>query len=55
VSPRKPVDDEPVWRALADPTRRALLDALRAGPRTTGSLAADFPTTRSAVTCRSGR
>jgi DNA-binding transcriptional ArsR family regulator len=28
-----------VWRALADPTRRALLDLLRTGPRTTGDLA----------------
>jgi len=27
-----------VWRALADPTRRALLDELRDGPRTTGDL-----------------
>lgn len=31
---------EAVWRALADPTRRALLDALRDGPRTTGDLVA---------------
>lgn len=28
-----------VWRALADPTRRTLLDELRGGPRTTGDLA----------------
>lgn len=27
-----------VWKALADPTRRQLLDALRLGPRTTGDL-----------------
>lgn len=27
-----------VWRALADPTRRGILDELRHGPRTTGSL-----------------
>ncbi len=27
-----------VWRALADPTRRGLLDELRDGPRTTGDL-----------------
>lgn len=28
----------PVWKALADPTRRALLDAVKDGPRTTGQL-----------------
>lgn len=32
-----------VWRALADPTRRDLLDGLRTGPRTTGELAARTP------------
>jgi DNA-binding transcriptional ArsR family regulator len=35
-------DDEPVWRALANATRRALLDALREGPLTTGELAERF-------------
>src|SRR4051794_37142400 len=39
-----------IWRALADPTRRALLDLLRDGPRTTGQLAEAFPdVTRFAV------
>lgn len=39
-----------IWRALADPTRRSLLDLLRAGPRTTGDLAAAYPdVTRYAV------
>jgi uncharacterized protein YndB with AHSA1/START domain/DNA-binding transcriptional ArsR family regulator len=33
----------PIWKALADPTRRRLLDLLRDGPRTTGALAAAFP------------
>ncbi|MEM9374434.1 MAG: helix-turn-helix domain-containing protein [Planctomycetota bacterium] len=28
-----------VWKALSDPTRRALLDAVKDGPRTTGQLA----------------
>ncbi|MCS7476598.1 ArsR/SmtB family transcription factor [Umezawaea endophytica] len=31
-------DDDLVWRALANPLRRAILDVLRAGPRTTGEL-----------------
>jgi DNA-binding transcriptional ArsR family regulator len=34
---------EAVWKALANPQRRALLDALRAGPRTTGELAESLP------------
>ncbi len=32
-----------IWRALANPSRRRLLDALRSGPRTTGDLAAALP------------
>lgn len=32
-----------VWRALADPTRRRILDLLRTEPRTTGALVAAFP------------
>jgi DNA-binding transcriptional ArsR family regulator len=34
---------ERVWKALSDPTRRKVLDLLRGGPRTTGDLAAGFP------------
>ena len=42
--------NDDVWRALADPTRRAILDLLRDGPRTTGALAEAFPgVTRFAV------
>lgn len=42
--------EEPaVWRALADPTRRRILDVLRTGPRTTGELAAGFPISRIAI------
>lgn len=35
--------DGAVWKALANPQRRALLDFLRDGPRTTGELAAAVP------------
>ncbi len=34
---------------LADPTRRAVLERLRAGPRTVGEIAADMPVSRPAV------
>jgi DNA-binding transcriptional ArsR family regulator len=40
---------DPLWRALADPTRREILDLLRQRPRTTGELADAFPTSRFAV------
>lgn len=32
-----------VWKALSDPTRRAILDLLRDGPRTTTELVQAFP------------
>ncbi len=35
-------EDILVWKALADPTRRALLDSLREAPQTTGALSAIF-------------
>lgn len=44
--PRQTSDAESlelVWRALANPVRRTMLDRLRHGPETTGSLAAEFP------------
>ena len=31
-----------IWKALADPTRRAMLQVLREGPRTTGALCRRF-------------
>jgi DNA-binding transcriptional ArsR family regulator len=34
---------DPVWKALSDPTRRAMLDMLRDGPRTTTELVDSFP------------
>lgn len=33
-----------VFRALADPTRREILEMLRNGPRTSGEIAEKFPT-----------
>jgi DNA-binding transcriptional ArsR family regulator len=38
-----------VFRAIADPTRRAILDRLRAGPANAGELAADFRQSRPAI------
>ncbi|HEY6353423.1 MAG TPA: metalloregulator ArsR/SmtB family transcription factor, partial [Burkholderiaceae bacterium] len=38
-----------VFRAIADPTRRSILDRLRAGPARAGALAADFHTSRPAI------
>ena len=35
--------------ALADPTRRAVLESLRAGPRSVGDIAAAVPVSRPAV------
>lgn len=41
---RKKLHDlDPVWKALADPTRREILDLLREGPRTTNEIVAQFP------------
>jgi len=34
---------DPVWKALSDPTRRAILDLLRHGPRTTTAIVEAFP------------
>src|SRR6516165_535124 len=42
-------DTAPLWRALADPTRRRILDLLRERPRVTGEIAAQFPVSRIAV------
>jgi DNA-binding transcriptional ArsR family regulator/uncharacterized protein YndB with AHSA1/START domain len=47
---RGPEDDTArLWRALADPTRRRILDLLRERPRITGEIAAQFPVSRIAV------
>jgi DNA-binding transcriptional ArsR family regulator/uncharacterized protein YndB with AHSA1/START domain len=41
--------DERLWGALADPTRRRILDMLRERPRTTGQISAAFPQSRYAI------
>lgn len=38
-----------VYRAIADPTRRAILDRLRVGPAPVNTLAADFLQSRPAI------
>ncbi|PCJ51592.1 MAG: transcriptional regulator [Planctomycetota bacterium] len=40
---------DPIWRALADPTRRSVLDLLALGPMQTGHLVVQFP-----ELCRTG-
>ncbi len=47
--PKLAKSDDRVWKALADPTRRRLLDGLREGPRTTGNLASGFEMSRFGV------
>src|SRR5579859_2751861 len=42
-------DTGPLWRALADPTRRRILDLLRERPLITGEIAARFAVSRIAV------
>jgi DNA-binding transcriptional ArsR family regulator len=43
-------DMDPVWKALSDPTRRAILDLLRKGSKTTTEIVSAFPAmTRHAV------
>src|SRR5215470_11266072 len=46
---RSETDAGLLWRALADPTRRRILDLLRERPRVTGEIAAQFPVSRIAV------
>jgi DNA-binding transcriptional ArsR family regulator len=41
--------DNDVFRAIAEPTRRAILDRLRAGPAPVNALAADFEQSRPAI------
>ena len=41
-----PQPPDAIWKALADSTRRGILDTLRTGPQTTGALAERFPISR---------
>ena len=36
-------DLDHIWKALSDPTRRAILDILRSGPQTTTAIVERFP------------
>jgi DNA-binding transcriptional ArsR family regulator len=42
-------ETDAVWKALADPTRRRVLDELRKGPKTTGTLCGLFDMSRFGV------
>ncbi|MFZ0201510.1 MAG: helix-turn-helix domain-containing protein [Candidatus Sulfotelmatobacter sp.] len=42
VAARSEADLDGVWKALSDPTRRAILDLLRARPRTTTEIVESF-------------
>ncbi|MGH9054991.1 MAG: ArsR/SmtB family transcription factor [Acidimicrobiales bacterium] len=54
--PGPPVGPDPVFAALADPTRRRLIDQLSAtGPQTATELAGDYPVSRQAVTKHLGQ
>ena len=47
--PTGPADPDAVFRAVSDPTRRAILELLRLEERTAGDLAAPFAMSRPAI------
>ena len=49
AAPRRARARDEVWKALADPSRRHILDLLRVRPMTTGALAARFDFSRYGV------
>jgi DNA-binding transcriptional ArsR family regulator len=48
-APAEPRDADAVFRAVSDPTRRAILELLRTDERTAGDLAAPFSMSRPAI------
>ncbi|MFQ5983262.1 MAG: autorepressor SdpR family transcription factor [Woeseiaceae bacterium] len=42
-------NQQSVFKALADPTRRAILKSLQSGSQTAGTLADEFPITRASL------
>lgn len=44
-----PLAESDIFQAVADPTRRAILDRLQAGPAPVNSLAEGFPQSRPAI------
>jgi DNA-binding transcriptional ArsR family regulator len=45
----RPAASADVFRAVADPTRRGIIDLLAAGPRSAGEIAASFDSCQSTV------
>ncbi|MGN6101646.1 MAG: ArsR/SmtB family transcription factor [Devosia sp.] len=45
----RPAANSDIFRAIADPTRRAILERLKAGPAPVNALAADFSQSRPSI------
>ena len=42
-------DNQTIWKALADPTRRAIIKTLKRESKTAGAIADEFPMTRASL------